>query len=314
MHRAAGLAALALPPIAAPAGAATPAQTLHLLVPYPAGGAVDYLARLLAEPLRAQLQRPVVVENVAGAAGAIGLQKLLEGPADGHAIAIGTDSDLILAPLVNPDIRYSSADFSFLGTVNVAPMVLVAGPRTGTQPLAALLGPRAEPLAFANYGMGSNAHLLALKLAQRARIEALHVPYRGIAPLLQDLLSGQVDVAFLPLGGSLPDMLAAGKLRCVGVAAAQRHPLLAGVPTFDEAGYGPFVHLSWGGVLMPRGAPTAVVAELHRGVQRAIEDPHLRAQLAATGGTASAPMSLAQADRFVQAELARYRLLQGSGR
>lgn len=282
-------------------------RTLRLLVPYPPGGSVDYLARLLAAPLRDAAGQSTVVENIPGAAGAIGLQKLLLDAADGSEVAVGTDSDAILAPMLNSELRYRPGQFLCLGLINSAPMLLVAGASPRAEGMAALLGGSGVRVSFGSYGPGSNAELLAQDFARRASLDAVHVPYRGIAPLVQDLLSGQVDMAFLPLAGSVPEMLQAHKLRALGSASRERHRLLPEVPLIAKLpGFEGFVHTSWAGMLLPQRTPPSDVARLHGAIQKALRNDAFRKQVESGGGTPGAPMSLLDAQRFLDAEVRRY--------
>lgn len=285
-------------------------RSLRILVPYPAGGAVDFVARLIAGPLRAELRRDAVIENLSGAAGAIGLQRLLADLADGNELAIGTDSDLVLAPLMNKELRYTRGQFRCLGVINSAPMILVAGPRAKVTDLAMLLEGRAPIESIGSYGAGSNSDLLAREMARRARLDPVIAPHRGIAPLVQDLLGGQIEFAFLPLGGSVPDLLLAGKLRAVGAATRAGHPMLRSVARFaDQPGFADFIHHSWAGAFVSGATSDSNVNQLHAAVQRAILDADLRRQLEASGGVAGPPMSLAEARTFVEAEGRRYEAL-----
>lgn len=309
MHIGAAALPLALAPRAAQPQT-RPERTLRLLVPYPAGGAVDYVARLIATPLQVASGQPTMVDNVSGAAGAVGLQKLLLDPADGSELAVGTDSDAILAPMLNGELRYKPGQFLCLGVINAAPMLLVAGPAARAGDISVLLKDKDRSIAFGSYGVGSNSELLAQDFARRASLNVVHVPYRGIAPLVQDLLSGQTEMSFLPIGGSVPEMVAAQKLRAVGIASRERHRLLPAVPVIATLpGFEGFVHTSWAAMLLPQRSAPADVARLHAAVQQAILDPEFRKQLEAGGGTPGAPMSLIDAQRFLDAEVQRYAAL-----
>lgn len=298
-----------------PAQAQTvPGPAVRLIVPYPPGGTVDQIARLIATPLRPSLAQDVVVENVPGAAGALGLQRLFATPAEGHEMAIGTDSDSILVPLLNPEVRYKPSQFRPLGKLAIAPMVLVAGANLAEPDVAALAaaatGTGARSFSIGSYGVGSNAHLCAEDFAQRLALKLVHVPYKGIAALMQDLMGGHVDLAFLPLAGGVAEAVAAGRLRPLAVASATRSARFPGVPTFEQAvALRDFVHGSWSVALVPATTPEPTVQRLHKAVQDALRDPVFRKDMDTSGSAVAAPMSLAEAQRAFDAEIERYRTL-----
>jgi tripartite-type tricarboxylate transporter receptor subunit TctC len=292
------------------------ARPLHLIVPYPPGGTVDFIARQMVAPLRSALGQDLLIENLAGAGGAIGLQKLLAEPADGQTLALATDSDAVLVPLVTPELKYRSSQFRLLGVVSKASMALVVGAGRSEADLASLLKAAgqagARPLSVGSYGVGSNAHLCAEDFARRSGVALLHVPYKGIAPLLQDLMGSHLDMACLPVIGGIYDLLQAHKLRPLALAAARRHPGLPALPTVAEASdLRGFEHATWAGLVVPLSTPEAVVLRLHAATQAALADKGLRAALDTHGSEAGAPMSLAQARQFITAETERLTRLSG---
>lgn len=291
-----------------------PSRGLHLTVPYPAGGTVDLLARQLAAALRPALRQEVRVENLPGAAGALGLQKLLQSAADGHELALATDSDAVLVPLVNPQLRYRTEQLRLIGLVARSPMVLVAGAGLQGAELAPWLAearrPAARPAVFGSYGVGSNSHLCAEDFQQRTGLIGVHLPYKGIAPLLQDLLGGHVDLAFLPLAGGIHEAVAAGRLRALGLAAAERDARLPQLPTLAQAlGLGGFVHHSWAGLVVPAAVPDAVAQRLAQELQDTLRSAEFQQTLLASGSQPAPPMDLAQAQQLLLAEVERYRPL-----
>lgn len=289
-------------------------RVLHLVVPYPSGGVLDFQARLIAPALRRQLQREVVVDNRAGAAGAIALQRATA-VLDGSEIVVGSDSDAVVAPLFNTELKYTPDQFQVLAVVGVAPMGLFARPGFDGAALWRSQHQAARPdsaLRIASYGTGSNAHLVAHDFARQAGLAWLHVPYRGVAPLLQDLMGGTVDLAFLPVAAGIPDLVRAGKLQLLGIAAPARGAGFPEVPTVAEQGLPGFVHVSWSALLAPRALPAPVAARLHAAAMAAAADPHVRSELAAAGVAALRLESGEQAEAFFQGEQARYRRLLGA--
>jgi tripartite-type tricarboxylate transporter receptor subunit TctC len=293
--------------------ASEPVRPLRLLVPYPAGGIVDGTARHLAAPLQRALQQELLVENLPGAGGALAYQRLLAGAAShpGQEVVLGTDSDAILVPLVNADARYRPADLRVIGLVSSSPMVLVAGARQAAADAAALaaqLRGGGPPARFGSYGIGSNAHLCAEDFAQRLGVALVHVPYKGIAPLLQDLLGGHVDLAFVPLAGPMVETLASGKLRPLLVAGAERHPRLPAVPTAAQAlQLQGFSFSSWSALMLPAQAPEAVVQRLHRALADGLRDAGFRQSMEAAGSGVSPPATLAEAAQVFDEQAQRYR-------
>lgn len=290
------------------AGMAMAEQPLRLVVPYPSGGILDVQARLVAPGMKRHLRREVIVDNIAGAAGAIGLQHVLAA-GDGAELAVGTDSDVVLAPLFNPELKYRPEQFQLLSVLGSAPMAFVARPGFDAAALRRLVGGNVQgegELRLASYGVGSNAHLVAHDFARRLRLRWLHVPYRGSAPLMQDLMGGTVDAAFLPLAGGIPDMVRSGKVQLLGVASARRATGFGDVPTFEEMGLAGFQHRSWSALLMPAAAAQARVAALRDAAVAVAADAQVRGGLEGLGLTPVHLPTREAAQAFFDAEVARY--------
>lgn len=298
------------------AQAANP-RTSRLIVPYPPGGIVDAAARILSPGLKQALAHEVVVENISGAAGTIGLQKLVDSLPEAQDVALGTDSDAILAPLTNPEVRFTPSQIRLVSVVSGAPMALVTGSAAPALPADAVVGnARAANAEFTcgNYGAGSNSQLVAQDLAERAGFRCVHVAYRGIAPLLQDLMGAQVQLSFVPLAAAIPDMIRAGKLRLLAVAADRRSPAFASVPTFAELGIPGFAYRSWNGLMVPASATQASVERVHAALVQTLREPAVRSQIEATQLEPAEPMSLAEAERFFAREVQKYAALVARSR
>ena len=293
------------------AALAQESRALRLVVPYPSGGILDMQARLIAPALKQQLQREVVVDNLAGAAGAIGLQHVLAAP-EGAELVLGTDSDVVLAPLFNPELKYRPGQFRLLSVLGSAPMALIARHGFDAARLQRLVAGDAGgdgDLRLASYGIGSNAHLLADDFARRLALRWLHVPYRGFAPMLQDLMGGTVDAAFVPFTAGVPDLVRSGKLQLLGVAASHRRADAPQIPTFEELGLRGFVHRSWSALFVPAAAGAGTATSLRAAAMATTSDAEVRRQLAAIG-LADLPLASAEAAQgFLDAEVARYRSL-----
>ena len=316
MRRRAVLALAALSAVGVRAQA-FPSKPLTLVVPYPAGGAADVTARQMLPSLRKTLGQAVIVDNVAGASGALGIQKLLNAPADGHHVLMGTPSDVILAPLAMSTVKHQPEQMRLLGLASRAPLVLVSGTRSPSrdlQDLQDLLAearkPGAKEHSFGSIGPGSLYHLVGEDFATRMKLRMIHVPYKGMAPLLQDVMGGVVDFAFLPSAGNLAELISQGKLRAYAVTNDRRLARLPEVPTIAQAtGLKDFEYEIWGGLFVPRAVPAAASERLHAVVTLAQQDPDFRAQIETTGAAPGNPMSLADAERFLDDQTTRYRRL-----
>jgi tripartite-type tricarboxylate transporter receptor subunit TctC len=288
------------------------APAVGLMVPYPAGGPSDAIARIVAAPLGRALGEPVLVENLGGVAGAMAAQKVLSSPADGHHLFQGSPSELIVAPLANKAVRVRAEDFRLVHPVTEAVMVFVARrdlPVASVDELVALARKSGDrPLTYGTTGIGSLYHLVLEDVRRRAGIALVHAPYKGNAPLLQDLGGGQVDFAVLVYSAAMGAMAEQGRLKVIGQLGAQRSALLPRVPAVAEGRELPgFSYKTWSGFFVPRSTPEAVVQRLHRAVGAALGDDAVRAQLGAQSQLAAAPATLDESAKFYQAETARYR-------
>ncbi|HSV51693.1 MAG TPA: tripartite tricarboxylate transporter substrate binding protein [Burkholderiaceae bacterium] len=313
MHRRAVLALATLSAVGVHAQA-FPSKPLTLVVPYPAGGPADVTARQMLPSLRKSLGQPVIVDNVAGASGALGIQKLLHAPPDGHQFLMGTPSDVVLAPLALAAVKHKPEQLRLLGLASRAPLVLVSGMQLPARKLEELLvevrKPGAREYSYGSIGSGSLYHLVGEDFAARMKLRMIHVPYKGMAPLLQDVMGGLVDVAFLPSAGNLADLISQGKLRAYAVTDRQRLTRLPELPTMAQAiDLKDFEYEIWGGLFVSRSLPANLAQRLHSAVKEAQQDPEFRSQIEATGATPGNPMSLEEAERFLTDQTARYRRL-----
>ncbi|WP_326533616.1 tripartite tricarboxylate transporter substrate binding protein [Pseudorhodoferax sp.] len=291
---------------------AFPTKPVNLMVPYPAGGPSDAAARIFTVPLGRELGQQVVVENLGGVSGAMAAQKVLSAPADGHYLFQGSPNEVILAPLANAAVKLKAEDFRLVHPVAEAVMVVVARkdlPANSMDELVALARRSAErPLSYGSVGVGSLYHLILESVQQSTGIRLMHAPYKGNAPLLQDIGGGQVDFAVLVYSAAMGALAEQGRLKVIGQLGAQRSELLPGVPTVSEGKELPGVaYKIWSGFMVPRQTPEPVVERLHKAIGAALKDPGVRAQLAAQTQTAAAPATLAESAQFYAAETARYR-------
>ena len=304
-------AALACPGIAA-AQATYPERAITLVVPNAAGGAADSLARAIAEMLSRQLGQTVGVENVGGASGALGAQRVLRAAPDGYTLLFGTTSDMVVTPIANRSAGYSVRDFTPIAQVGVTPMTLVARPGLGiahAEQLAQQARQRPNALSVGTTGNASLQAFAAVALQRAAGIDLLGVPYKGGAPLLNDLLAGQLDLGLLTLPAALPQVRA-GKLTMLGVLSPARlsiapeQPLLGETPAFK----GVVVEI-WAAIAGPKGLPTAVVERLAQAVKAVLDDREFTERRARQGDLAVPWRAPAEFGAFLAAEDTRYRAL-----
>lgn len=287
-------------------------KPVNLMVPYPAGGPSDSIARIFNVPLGRELGEQVLVENLGGVGGAIAAQKVLAAPADGHYIFQGSPNEVILSPLANAAVKLKTEDFRLVHPVADAVMVFVARkdlPASSVDELIALARKSGDrPLTYGSVGIGSLYHLILENVQQLAGIKLTHAPYKGNAPLLQDIGGGSVDFAVLVYSAGMGALADQGRLKIIGQLGAQRSELLKNVPTVSEGKeLKNFSYKIWTGFMVPKKTPEAVVKRLHAAIGKTLQDPGVRSQLAAQAQVPSAPMSLAESAKFFETETTRYR-------
>ena len=272
------LGAAALVPLARPALAAFPDQPVRAVVPWTPGGLADILMRTIAPGMADTLGQPVVVENRAGANGAVGTLAVARAPADGHTLILGNAETHCVNPLIYPKLAYDAAgEFTPVTVFAKGPFVLITRPNLGAPALddfVALARRQPGRLTYASWGIGSTSHLAMEALIRQAGIAMLHVPFPGAAPAATALLSGQVDAMFLNAG---PAEAAArdGRMRILGVGAAGRIPQLPAIPTLAELGM-PIEAANWFGLLGPAGLPDDVAGRLAAATAEALARPQVQ--------------------------------------
>ena len=294
-----------------------PSKVVTIYVPYPAGGVSDGQSRTIAPHLSKALGQPVVVENLTGASGSIAAQKMLSSPADGHSLMVVSPSETILAPLVIAGLKYQAEDFRLLANGIAAPTVLLARPTLEANNVTELLAYSAntankEP-SYGNIGLGSMPHLTAVDFQQRTGARQLHVPYRGGAPMLQDLMAGQIDLAFMPFAGPILGMVAAGKLKVIGMATPTRLPALAQFQVLSEnAALKDFNYPVWSTFAVSKSVPDEAAGKLNKALNEIMQLPEVQAWVKASGSFVPETMTLKGASDFYQAETAKIRALAKS--
>lgn len=262
-----------------------PAKPITLIVPFAAGGGVDATARLVNTRLGEVLKQPVVIDNVAGAAGTIGTQKAARAPADGYTLLFAVASPLNVAPLVAPSaVRYDTfKDFAPIATIGVSPFVLIGKsslPAANMAELIALTKKEPGKLNFGTDGVGTSLHVTAELIKQRAAMDIVHVPYKSGPQVLTDVAGGQLDLAVLPLSLAQP-FIKDGKVKAFGVTSKQRAGIAPHVPALAEtAALKDFEVDSWLGILAPAGVPAPVAQQLMQAVETTMKDPEVVRRLA----------------------------------
>ena len=280
----AGLLALGMSLPMAAARAQYPSKPIRVIVPWPAGGTVDGVARIIGPKLTEGLGRPVVVENKAGAGGSIGQAEAAKAPPDGHTVLLVFDTHAV-NHLLYRNLGYDPfKSFEHVSLLVTSPQVLAGAINfaPGSVPeLVAFAKANPGKVTYATVGAGSSNHLNALLLSNRTGIEMTHVPYKGGAPMMIDLVGGQVNVMFVSAPQAIPQVKA-GRIKALAIGAARRIPQLPDTPTVAETLPG-FAAQSWVGMLVPAGTPKEIVARLNAEATKALADPGVRGKLDAQG-------------------------------
>lgn len=258
-----------------------PARSIKLILPFPPGGPSDLLARSVAEHLSKTLAQAVVVDNRPGGGTVTGAQAALKSDPDGYTLFFGTNTPFALAPVINPNAGYVGTSFTPIITVAESPMVLLASNKSGADSPKALIDAALktpDAFSYASVGAGSTTHLLGEWFNQVARTKMAHVPYKGSAPAMNDLIGGQVQ-AFFDVAGTSVEHFNAKTIRVLMVLHDKRWPQLPGVPTSAEAGFPDFVGTFWGAVAGPPGLPKAIVDRVNRDIANLLSDPQFMKRL-----------------------------------
>jgi tripartite-type tricarboxylate transporter receptor subunit TctC len=278
----AAVALAALPLVAA----AYPDKPIEWVVPYPAGGGSDVVARTLAEPMGKSLGQPIIINNKPGAATNIGAEYAAKAKADGHVLLTADTATLAANPWLYSKPGYSAEkDIAAIGLMARFPMLLVVNPKVPAKNLAefaAWAKTQSGGVNYATPGSGSPHHLATELFRERSGLTLVHVPYRGAAPAVQDVIGGQVPFMFVD-SATGTQHIQAGKLRAIGVASAKRVAGFAGVPTLDEQGLKGFEAYAWQGLVAPAGTPASVIAALNKALVTALETPAIRTRFEALG-------------------------------
>ena len=276
-----------------------------MIVPYTAGGSVDLFGRAVADKLAASMGQPVVADNRPGATGSIAHQMVATAPPDGYTLAVSGTSPLVLAPHQFKDLPYDPRkDFAYLACAGTTPFVIDVHPSLPVKNVGELVAyAKANPgkLNFGSAGLGNSAHLSAELFKRVTGVDMVHVPYKGNALAMQDLIAGNIQVLFDPVQTSIPH-IKSGRVRPLAVTSKQRFADLPNLPTVAESGYPSYEFVVWYAFVAPASTPAPIVARLNAEINKAVSDPELKKKFAALGAdlTTSKPDECAA---FVNREL-----------
>jgi tripartite-type tricarboxylate transporter receptor subunit TctC len=286
-----------------------PARPIKLVVPYAAGGPTDVLGRLVGEFLGRDLKQAVVIENKAGAQGAIGAEAVARSEPDGYTLFVTAASIIVLNPMLYKKLAYDPVrDFRMLALVTDLPVVMEINPSVPAKTVSEFVAyAKQNPgkVAFGSAGTGGTIHLAGEMFKQMAGIEMTHVPYKGAGPALTDLISGNIQVMFDTLSTALPP-IRSGLVRALGVSSEQRSNDLPDVPTIAESGYADYRVSVWYGIAGPAKMPEDISSKITASLDRALNDDAFRASLEKIGFPVFRPRSAAAIAQFIDADRARW--------
>jgi tripartite-type tricarboxylate transporter receptor subunit TctC len=287
---------------------AYPSKPVRIIVPFPPGGPADIFGRGLAQGMSAELGQPVLIENVSGVGGVLGVDRVAKSPPDGYTLALNSASTLSIAPFSLSKMPYDvKKDFALITVVVRVPEVLVVHPSLPVDSLSAFISyAKANPgkVNFGSAGGGSITHLAGELLKAEAKIDIVHVPYKGAAPAVSDLLGGQVQMGIFDVPILLPH-IRSGKLKALAVTSAKRASSLPDVPTTVEANYPNVTSDNWYGLVAPAATPQDVLRRIHAAATAALKSPALVEQYAKVSGIAS-PGTPQDYAAFLDAEQAKW--------
>jgi len=296
----------ALPAAAQPE--AYPRKPVTIVVAYPPGGSTDLTGRTLAAELSKKLGVPVVIENIGGAAGAIGAQKVVNAAPDGYTLLVGANNEIAINRLVSSSVKYDIKDFTPLGLIASQPLVLVASQKSGVKTVdqfLSLVKQNPGKFSYGSSGVGSSLHLAGEMVKEQAGLFMTHIPYRGVAPLTNDLLGNNIDFGVYVLSSALPH-IRSGKLVPLGTTELKRSAVTPDIPALAETPKLKGIDIGTWYVLMgPARMPAPVVAKLKKALSDSLQSPELRKKLEDASSTI-APLNV-DMPRFLSTEIAKYK-------
>lgn len=295
-----------------------PSRSITVIVPFPAGGASDVVARIVGNQMSKILGQPIIIENVGGAGGTIGSARAAAAAPDGYTLLAAAMGSHVAAPVLTPNLKYDPiADFVPIGITAHSPAVVIARkdfPAKDLKEFVAVLRQQGNALKQAHGGIGASSHMACLLFTEQIGAKPTLVAYRGSGPALNDLVGGHVDF-MCEQSVSVSDQVLAGSVKAYAVSAPERLAMLPDVPTAKEAGVNYEMSI-WAGLFAPKGVPPEVVAKLAEALDKTLDEPVVRETIAKLGGSvpAKAERNPAAFDRFVRSEIARWAPILASTR
>lgn len=288
-----------------------PSRPVTMIVGSPPGGPTDVSGRVMQPVLQRLLGQTVIVENVPGASGSIGLRRMLNAPADGHTLFLGTPSDAVLAPMATAAKRKQTESMRLVSRLAVSNYIVALRPgirvKGADEWVAQLRDWNKDKTSYASFGIGSVNHLMMEDFKSRLGLELLHVPYQGMAPTINALIGDQIDVALLPIAGPTVDLVRKGRVQALAVLGPRRNDQIPDVPTVDEGRALAGIHMaSWLGVFVPIAVPLDVVEKLNATMTEVVASPEFKKLSMEAGTDIQPPMSVAQSEQFFATEIERY--------
>ena len=262
-----------------------PTRLVRMIVPFPAGGTADALPRIIAEKLAEEWRQPVIIDNRAGAGGNIGAEVVASSPADGYVLLASPPGPIAINDSLYKKLAFQPSKFAPIIVLGTVPSVLVVKPAFPAETVAELIGyMKANPakVTFASQGIGSISHLSAMLFQKLTGVEMVHVPYRGSAPALQDIMGNHVDLFFDNLGSSL-NLHKSGNLRILALGSSRRVPSLPDIPTLMEVGVDGFQSVTWFAVVAPPGTSATITQILNQAIGKVLQQPDVREQFERMG-------------------------------
>ena len=296
-----------------------PTKPVTIMVPYPAGGLSDVIARKFNVPMSKALGQPVIVDNLGGASGAIAAQKVLTLPSDGYMVFQGSPNELIFAPMALASVKYKSEDYRQVHRIGIAPMAILARadlPANNADELVAYAIKAAKDgksMSYASVGIGSFYHLLGEQMSKVIGAPMLHVPYKGGADVLKDMMGGTVDIFMTPFGAPQVELAKQGKIKIITMLSPTRSPLLPQLAsTAESKALKNFTAEIGTGFFVKRDTPEPIVQALHKAIQTTLQDADFKTGILALGQVASPLQSLDAASKAYSDEITEYRAIAKS--
>ncbi|MEO8023619.1 tripartite tricarboxylate transporter substrate binding protein [Polaromonas sp.] len=297
--------------VPAPAAAQTdsyPNKPITIVIGYPPGGSTDLTGRTLANELAKRLGVPVVIENVGGAGGVIGAQKVVSAMPDGYTLLVGANNEIAISRLVSPAVKYQTKDFTPIGLIASQPMVLVASQKSGVKTVEqflSLVKKNPGKFSYGSSGVGTALHLAGEMVKEKDGLFMTHIPYRGVAPLANDLLGNNIDFGVFVLSSGLPH-IRSGKVTALGITEAKRSPVASDIAPLADHPKLKGVDIGvWFALMGPAKLSEPVRARLKKAFDEAMQSPELRKKLEDSGSTV-APLNI-DMPQFLNAETAKYK-------